>query len=83
MAWAHSIVNRDAWLQSAERLHSGACSLLGLWGDPGCAHMALMETTTRECSVLDIANCAITRRDSDEPSAETIAKRVAGSRVAV
>src|SRR5437763_1614116 len=55
MAWAHSIVNRAAWLQAAERLHSGACSLLGLWGEPGFAHMALMENTTRECSVLGIA----------------------------
>ena len=55
MAWAHSSVNREAWLQAAERLHSGACSLLGLWGEPGYAHMALMENTTRECSVLGIA----------------------------
>src|SRR5438270_5563464 len=55
MAWAHSIVNRAAWLQAAERLHSGACSLLGLWGEPGFAHMAVMENATRECSVLGIA----------------------------
>jgi len=55
MNWAHSTVNRDTWLQAAERLRSGGCSLLGLWGEPGFAHMAVMEAKTRDCTVLGIA----------------------------
>src|SRR5213080_4452360 len=55
MNWARSIVNREAWQQAAERLHSGELSLLGLWGEPGLAHMAVIEIKAGECAVLSIA----------------------------
>src|SRR5438132_10740704 len=37
-------VNRDAWLRTAERLQSGELALLGLWAEPGFAHMAVLES---------------------------------------
>src|SRR5438067_4295806 len=55
MNWARSIVDREAWQQAAERLHSGELSLLGLWGEPGLAHMAVIEIKAGECAVLSIA----------------------------
>jgi hypothetical protein len=55
MSWTRSVVNREAWQQAAERLHSGERSLLGLWAEPGFAHMALIERETNQCGVLSIA----------------------------
>src|SRR5712692_10252396 len=55
MNWTRSVVNREAWQQAAERLHSGERSLLGLWGEPDFAHMAVIEIKTGACAVLSIA----------------------------
>ena len=35
------------WLATGERLRSGEVSLLSLWGEPGLAHMALLEPSAR------------------------------------
>ncbi|HVZ50640.1 MAG TPA: hydrogenase expression protein HypE [Pseudolabrys sp.] len=35
-------VTEEEWLQAIDRLAAGECSLLGLWGDDGCVHMALL-----------------------------------------
>jgi Ni,Fe-hydrogenase III large subunit len=48
MDWARSIVDRAAWQQATQRLHAGAASLLGLWAEPGFAHMALMHSQAFE-----------------------------------
>jgi len=37
-------MDRNAWQQAGERLRSGEGSLASLWGEPGIAHMALMDT---------------------------------------
>src|SRR6266851_9354708 len=55
MNWTRSVVNREAWQQAAERLHSGEWSLLGLWGEPGYAHMAVIDRESNGCSVLSFA----------------------------
>src|SRR5438309_9789272 len=55
MRWRRSLVSPDAWLDAAARLHSGECSLLGLWGEYHFAHMAVIEVKTGECGVLSIA----------------------------
>jgi Ni,Fe-hydrogenase III large subunit len=54
MNWTHSTVNREDWLQAGERLRSGEWSLLGLWGEPGYAYMAVMEIETSACAMLSI-----------------------------
>jgi Ni,Fe-hydrogenase III large subunit len=55
MNWTRSVVNREAWQQAAELLHSGERALLGLWAEPGFAHLALIERGTNQCSVLSFA----------------------------
>jgi Ni,Fe-hydrogenase III large subunit len=55
MNWPHSIVGREAWQAAAARLQAGELCLLGLWGEPGFVHMALMQSTSNECSVLSLA----------------------------
>jgi Ni,Fe-hydrogenase III large subunit len=53
--WPRAIVNRAGWEEATHRLHSGDWSLLGLWGEPAFAHMAVMERASAECAVLSFA----------------------------
>ena len=53
--WPRAIVSRAGWEEAAQRLHSGDWSLLGLWGEPGFAHLAVMERASAECAVLSFA----------------------------
>ncbi|MEX0637214.1 MAG: NADH-quinone oxidoreductase subunit C [Burkholderiales bacterium] len=55
MNWPHSIVGREAWEAAATRLQAGELCLLGLWGEPGFVHMAVMQSASNECSVLSLA----------------------------
>ena len=55
MAWSRTAVDTQGWQEAAERLRSGALSLLGLWGEPGFVHMALMERASREFGLLALA----------------------------
>jgi Ni,Fe-hydrogenase III large subunit len=43
------------WTQVAERLQSGEISLLSLWGEPGRAHMALIDNRSHEIALLHYA----------------------------
>ena len=55
MNWTHSVVNREAWQQAAAQLQAGELSLLGLWGEPGFAHLAVIERETNACCVVSLA----------------------------
>ena len=55
MTWSLATVDTNRWQEAAERLQSGALSLLGLWGEPGFAHMALLERATKEFALLTLA----------------------------
>jgi Ni,Fe-hydrogenase III large subunit len=44
MDWTPSIANRQTWEQAAVSLQRGEQSLLSLWGEPGLAHLALIES---------------------------------------
>ena len=46
MDWTPSLVDRQAWEQTAERLLAGEACLLSLWGEPGSAHMAVLDNAT-------------------------------------
>jgi Ni,Fe-hydrogenase III large subunit len=52
--WSRSIVHKEAWEQAAARLQAGELALLGLWGEPTHAHMAVMEIETGAFAVLGI-----------------------------
>jgi Respiratory-chain NADH dehydrogenase, 30 Kd subunit len=55
MNWPRSTVTREAWQAAAARLQAGELCLLGLWGEPGLVHMAVMQSASSECSVLSLA----------------------------
>jgi len=43
MNWPSRTVDARAWAEAAQRLQSGETALLGLWGEPGAAHMAVLQ----------------------------------------
>jgi len=49
-----AVVAAPAWRNAAGRLASGRLALLGLWGEPEAAHMALRDTQTGEVGVISI-----------------------------
>ncbi|OGA31199.1 MAG: hydrogenase expression protein HypE [Betaproteobacteria bacterium RIFCSPLOWO2_12_FULL_67_28] len=53
--WPRAVVSRELWQRAAERLHAGEWALLGLWGEPEFAHLAVIERHTNECAVLSFA----------------------------
>ncbi|MGA8049999.1 MAG: NADH-quinone oxidoreductase subunit C [Burkholderiales bacterium] len=53
--WPRSVKRREEWEQAAARLQAGEFALLGLWGEPGHAHMAVMEHSTTAFALLSIA----------------------------
>jgi Ni,Fe-hydrogenase III large subunit len=52
-------VDASSWQAAGERLRAGAASLLSLWGEPGVAHLALLESTA-EVSLVKL-RCADNR----------------------
>ena len=50
--WPRGVVGREAWEDATRRLHAGEWNLLGLWGEPGCAHLAALERASGACAVL-------------------------------
>jgi len=48
------IVERHQWQQLAERLHGGELALVALWGEPGCAHMAVMDRNSHALMVVSL-----------------------------
>ena len=55
MDWTPSLVNRQGWEQAAASLQRGERSLLSLWGEPGLAHLALIESSKISLLHLDCA----------------------------
>jgi len=53
MSWTRSVVDRAAWQEAGERLTRAEASLLGLWGEPGFVHMALLQSGS--CALLTLA----------------------------
>ncbi len=52
MDWSRDLVDRKAWQHAAERLRAGEWSLLGLWGEAGVAHMAVLKPD--QCALLSL-----------------------------
>src|SRR5262249_1121675 len=40
--WPRAIVGEDGWRHAIDHLTDGRCTLLGMWGDAGVLHMALL-----------------------------------------
>jgi Ni,Fe-hydrogenase III large subunit len=49
--WPRAIVSEQGWRAIASELSAGHLALLGLWGDSGCVHMAVVDETIGEIAV--------------------------------
>jgi Ni,Fe-hydrogenase III large subunit len=49
-----STVTPERWQEAAGQLQSGVLTLVALWGEPGRAHMAVMERATKELGLLTL-----------------------------
>jgi Ni,Fe-hydrogenase III large subunit len=52
--WPRLVVNEGGWRFAASQLSAGYWTLLGLWGDTGAVHMAVLDASMREIAVLTI-----------------------------
>ena len=52
--WPRIVTNEQGWMLAAERLASGNWIMLGLWGDEGAAHMALLGEIASDIAVVTI-----------------------------
>ena len=48
------IVERRQWQHMSERLAAGELALVALWGEPGCAHMAVMDRRSHVVMVVSL-----------------------------
>ena len=48
------VVDEDGWRFAANRLSAGGWTLLGLWGDTGAVHMAVLDEAAREIAVVTL-----------------------------
>jgi Ni,Fe-hydrogenase III large subunit len=53
--WPRVQVDAQIWQRAIDRLADGSLTLLGLWGEPGMAHMALLGGGSPPAAVLSIA----------------------------
>ena len=53
--WPRAVVDADAWREAAGHLQRGALTLMGLWGEPGWAHMALIDQDGHRPAILSLA----------------------------
>src|SRR5215472_2141070 len=51
--WPRVLVDAPAWSLAADELAQGRLSLLALWGEPACVHMAVSDATA-EVAVLSL-----------------------------
>ena len=53
--WPRTIVSSDTWDSLAERLASGAFTLLGLWGEPGMVHLAACDEASGALGIASLS----------------------------
>ena len=52
--WPRIVVTTQAWSAVACELAAGRATLLGLWGDTGAVHMAVMDEAARDINVVSV-----------------------------
>jgi hypothetical protein len=52
--WPRAVVAPDAWRAVAGELAAGHATLLGLWGDTGAVHMAVMSEAVHDINVVSL-----------------------------
>src|SRR5882672_6464535 len=53
--WPRVAVSEGGWRFASNQVAAGHWTLIGLWGDAGAAHMAVLDEPTRELVVVTIA----------------------------
>jgi hypothetical protein len=52
--WQRAIMTPEAWRAVAAELAAGHATLLGLWGDSGAVHMAVMNEAGHDINVVSV-----------------------------
>ncbi len=52
--WPRAVVTAATWNDAIAGLVAGECSLLGLWGEPTCVHMALLDATSDTIGIITL-----------------------------
>jgi Ni,Fe-hydrogenase III large subunit len=52
--WPRAVVSAEVWRDAIGLLAAGERTLLGLWGEPGIVHMALLDETARTVAVVSL-----------------------------
>ena len=52
--WPRVVVSKEVWRLAIQELVEARASLLGLWGDTGCAHMALIDEASNDILVVTV-----------------------------
>jgi Ni,Fe-hydrogenase III large subunit len=52
--WPRFVVTENGWRFAASQLSAGYWTLLGLWGDAGAVHMAVLDASMREIAVVTV-----------------------------
>jgi Ni,Fe-hydrogenase III large subunit len=52
--WPRIVTNEQGWRVASERVASGNWTMLGLWGEEGAAHMAVLGETASDIAVVTI-----------------------------
>jgi Ni,Fe-hydrogenase III large subunit len=52
--WPRVVVTPEAWRTAASRIAAGNVALLGLWGDVGMVHMAVIDETSGDVAVVTV-----------------------------
>ncbi|MFO7477968.1 MAG: hydrogenase expression protein HypE [Methyloceanibacter sp.] len=52
--WPRAVVDAEGWKHATELLVEARATLLGLWGDQGAVHLALVEEPTAEIGVITL-----------------------------
>src|SRR6185295_8366359 len=52
--WPRAIVSEQRWCAIAGELSAGRLTLVGLWGDSGCVHMAVLDEQIGDIAVATI-----------------------------
>lgn len=58
--WPRAIVDAATWRLATEKLRDGQLTLLGLWGDQGVVHMALLDEGATDIAIVSL-DCATGR----------------------
>jgi Ni,Fe-hydrogenase III large subunit len=53
--WTRALIDPETWAEATGRLGEGSLTLVSLWGEPGWAHMALLDERVGAAAILSLA----------------------------